>query len=97
MKDYITLGPVPADEECTQVGDPDYREKSIEEGTRYIELIRRTMGAEPPGTRLKMREFPHDLGAYIEVIVEYDVSDPMSIDYAYRCESDGPRSWNDGR
>ncbi len=95
MGDYLNLGPVPADEPCAQVGDPDYELKARAECQRYIELIRKKIGPEPAGSKLKIRGFPHDFGRYLEVIVTYRDDDQTSFDYALRCEEEAPASWDD--
>ena len=40
MRDYFSIGPTPSEEDCAQVGQPDYRRKAIAECQRFIELIR---------------------------------------------------------
>jgi hypothetical protein len=49
MKDYINIGPVPCEEDCAQVGREGYREQAVKECTRFIKLLRKTFGDEPPG------------------------------------------------
>jgi len=34
--------------------------------------LRRTLGNEPPGARLAIRENPHDFGTYLSVVCHYD-------------------------
>ena len=67
MKDYINIGPVPCEEDCAQVGQENYREQAIKECERFIELLRKTFGDEPPGARLAIKWFDHDFGSYCEV------------------------------
>jgi len=95
FKDFIELGPTPPEEESAQVGEDDYRKKAIAECRRYIGLIRQKLGSEPEGARLKIKSYPHDFGTYYEVACEYDDSKPVSVDYAFACESQGPQTWND--
>ncbi len=92
-RDYLTLGPTPHDEDCAQVGQPDYREKAIPECKRYIRLLREKFGDEPEGASLNVKSFPHDFGTYFEVIVWFDQAHPLSIDYAFRLEANGPATW----
>ena len=47
MRDFFTLGPVPSDEPCAKVGEPDYRMRAVPECQRFIELLRRVFGPEP--------------------------------------------------
>lgn len=95
MRNTIDLGPCPAEEECAQVGDPDYREKALTECRRYIAAIRSKMGDEPEGARLRIKSNPHDFGSYYEVACEYDEDDEAAADYAWECESKGPKTWDD--
>lgn len=93
MREYVEIGPVPPDEECAQVGDPDYRSKALKECRRYIRLIRKKKGLEPEGAELKIKWFQHDFGSYAEVVCYYDENNKKAIDYAFRCESKGPQKW----
>jgi hypothetical protein len=95
FKDQVELGPTPPEEDCVQVGEENYRRKAIEECRRYIDLIRKKMGSEPEGARLKITSNPHDFGTYHEVACEFDEQFPKSVDYAFACESSGPQTWDD--
>ena len=94
MRDYMDLGSTPTDEDCAQVGSPDYHTKSREECNRYIEVIRRVLGPEPEGARLAVKSNPHDFGSYLSVVCHYDDANEAATNYAYRCESDTPRTWD---
>jgi len=93
MKDYLEIGQAPCDEECAQVGDPNYQEKALQEAERYIELIRAKLGPEPDGARLRIKSFPHDYGNYYEVVVAYDDEYPESVEYAFNVEANLPTNW----
>ena len=93
MKDYIELGQAPCEEACSQVGDPDYPEKSRAECRRFIELIRKVLGTEPPGAHLKLRSFEHDFGTYREVVCYYDEGNEQAREYAMLCEAKAPTHW----
>jgi hypothetical protein len=93
--DYISLGPVPAEEECAQVGRPDYHARARAECRRYIELLRTTFGREPEGARLRITSNPHDFGDYLDVVVEYDSSALGALEYALRVERDAPSRWDE--
>jgi hypothetical protein len=94
MTDYISLGPVPAYENCQQVGTDHYDpEKARKECLLFIEAIRETLGPEPHGARLKVKSFPHEFGWYYDVVVQYDDEFPDAVEYAFRCESDAPARW----
>jgi len=96
VRDLTWLGPVPADEPCAQLGDPDYEVVALEECGRYIRRIREVLGPEPEGARLKVKWSTVDAGRYCEVVCEFDDRFPAAFDYALRCESEGPLRWTDG-
>jgi len=95
MRDYIIIGSAPIDEPCVQVGDPNYREKAIDECKRFITLIRKTLGNEPRGAYLKIMSFEHDFGHYHEVVCMFDDDKKEAVEYAYNCEANAPLTWNE--
>ncbi len=95
-RDYMDIGPVPADEPCEQVGTPNYDpEKARQESTRFLNLIRKTLGDEPPGARLAVKSNPHDFGSYYSVVCHYEEDEVEAVRYALRCESEAPTEWPD--
>lgn len=95
MTDDIDIGPTPPEESCAQVGADDYMPIARRECVTYIKLIRRTLGPEPTGARLVIRSNPHDFGVYLSVNCVYDDEIPAAVEYAFKCESDGPATWDD--
>ena len=93
--DHIELGPCPAEEDCAQVGTPDYGERSRQECARYIERLRQVLGPEPDGAALRVKSFTHDFGTYREVVCRYDDDNPDATAYAWRCEAEAPGRWED--
>ena len=95
MRDHMSIGSTPPVEDCAQVGsrDYDYRKRAIAEVKRYRDLIVKTCGSPPPGTRLVSLWSPHDFGSYVELVVEYEDSDPKGLEYALHVESNGPSNW----
>lgn len=95
MREYITLGATPCEEECAQVGDPDYDDKSFVESYRYIALLRKLFGDPPCGPRYNfgVKGFPHDFGTYHEVVVWYDTELQETVDFAFRVENNLPATW----
>lgn len=95
MDDYLSLGPVPAEEDCEQLG-PNYSPtRAQKECRRYIELLRKTFGPEPEGAHLRINRCEHDFGTYLEVCVFYDSEMPDAVEYALRVESKAPTRWAD--
>lgn len=93
MRDYLEIGPGPAEEACAQVGTDDYATRARAECTRFIALIRATCGDEPDGARLDIKRSEHDFGSYVEVAVYFDSDDEAAVIYAYRVEKDAPTEW----
>ena len=91
--EYIELGPVPANEECAQTGDPDFRKQAMKEGARYIELLKRLFPNELDSCSFQLKSFPHDFGSYFEVVVIYDPDDEESVNFAYNVERNLPETW----
>lgn len=94
-RDYLELGSAPCDEDCAQVGTPDYPERSYDECRRYIALLTTAMGEPPDGAWFSTKSFPHDFGTYREVVVYFDAANEAAADYAWRCEGEAPRTWDD--
>jgi hypothetical protein len=95
MDDHVDIGSSPPGESCAQVGLPDYEFHARKECRAYISLLRRTLGPEPDGARLGVRSNPHDFGPYLSVVCYFVAGNDPALDYAFRCESDGPEEWDD--
>jgi hypothetical protein len=93
MREYLTIGSTPPDEDCAQVGSEGYRKQAISEIKRYRDLIVSTCGEPPAGTELKAKWNPHDFGEYVVLVVEYDDADPLGAKYAMHVENYGPSNW----
>jgi hypothetical protein len=91
----MDIGCNPSDEPCVSLGEPDYYPRAKAECARFIELIRKKLGEEPPGAYLKVKSNPHDFGIYLSVVVSFQDSDEEARNYAYLCESETPRTWQD--
>lgn len=92
---YITLGPTPTNEPCQQVGTSTYNGKiAIRECLVYArQLIRQHEGTIPDGVRFLVKNFEHDFGSYLEVIIKYDDNEE-ELDFALKVESELPESWD---
>ncbi len=93
IKDIIYLGASPSEEPCVQLGTPGYLHVAFDECTRYIRLIRNTLGIEPEGARLFIKRNAHDFGTYLEVCCEYEVQNEPAERYAWACEDKAPKTW----
>jgi hypothetical protein len=95
MRDYITIAPSPIDEDCAQVGSPDYEVRSKRECKAFLAQLRRQFGDEPGSACLAVKFFPHDFGTYREVVCYYDDEDEEGYDYAMKLESETPAKWDE--
>lgn len=99
MRDYLTLGTTPADEECAQVGTADYWEKTKAEARRYKAGLERyfKQQLDDPDTLvyLTLKSFPHDFGTYHELCVIYNDADEKEIEAAFEIENNLPSTWEE--
>jgi len=86
MRDYLTIGCTPAEEDCFPAGHP----LALAETRIYLEQLRR----EFPEADLTIKGFPHDFGTYYEVVARYRNDDEQSINTAYAVEADAPAEWD---
>lgn len=93
MRDYLNIGASPSGEKCVQVGDPDYYAKATAECKRFLTLIRKHLGEEVGTASLKIKQFQHESGPYMEVVCYFDDEDEIGMKYAFRCESESPEYW----
>jgi len=93
MRDYITIGPVPAGEPCAQVGEQDYLEKSTKECKRFIKQLKKQFGQPPQNTSLQMKTFHHEFGMYHEVVCYYNTDDSEGEEYCLAIEAEMPEFW----
>jgi hypothetical protein len=94
-KDYIDIGPCPADEPCVQLGDSDYERRARTECAAFIREIRHAVGDEPTGALLAVKGNPHDFGRYYEVVCYFDDENNLSLAYALECERRAPLRWTE--
>ena len=89
MKEYLCLGPVPAEEDCAQVGTVNYHIRALKESTRYCNLLKQLY----PNARIQVEKFPHDFGMYFEVVVVFDDSNEQEIAQAFEVEKCPYTTW----
>jgi hypothetical protein len=95
MREWIDIGSSPSEEDCAQVGTDGYYPRARRECRAYIALIRRTLGDEPPGASLSVKSNEHDFGTYLSVVCYYEPGNEAALDYAFKCESEGPQDWDE--
>ena len=94
MRDYINIGSSPYDEDCAQVGTPDYHEKVARECRAFKGQLIRQFGEPPAGAAVGIKSFPHDFGTYHEVVCYFDTEDEAATKYAFSLENDAPANWD---
>lgn len=74
MRDYLTLGSTPSNEDCAQVGNSDYGIRSKIETTAYKNQLYRIFPEVLNSKTLSfsIKIFQHDFGSYKEVVINYD-------------------------
>ena len=92
--DYISLGSAPYDEDCAQVGSPDYEHRAKLECRRYKRQLERDFPI-PDGINAEysIKRFSHDFGSYYEVAIVYNEEDEASLDFAYDMADHTPARW----
>lgn len=91
------IGASPIDEDCAQVGTPDYKERASKELYAFKAQLRRHyqahFGVAYPG-RLLVVSNPHDFGTYYELGAIVDESRPAEVEAAYWLEGNTPARWD---
>jgi hypothetical protein len=95
MRDYLSIGSVPAGEDCVQVGTKDYCERAKKECRAFAGQLLRRFGEPPTGVSFAVKGFPHDFGTYYEVVVYFDDKIKAAIEYAFRVENNMPEYWDE--
>ena len=96
MRDYISIGSAPRNEDCVQVNPQgDYHDAMRAECRRFLDLIQKKLGLGPPGAYLAIESIPHDFGTYYDVVCYFNDEDEQARAYALRCEADAPETWED--
>ena len=95
MRDYVSIGSTPCNEDCVQVGAEDYSRLSGIECGAFIDAIKKKMGEPPGGAYLTVKSFPHDFGSYKEVCCVFDEENEAATNYAFDCEGKAPATWEE--
>ena len=99
MIEYVEIGSTPCNEECAQVGAPDYSERSRKECNAYINQLHRIIVAAgkeiPDGFRLFIKGNSHEFGTYHEVACKFNDNNEVACDLAYWVENNCPANWDD--
>ncbi len=92
---FIELGPVPANENCAQVGSPDDAEASRCECKVFCRMLERLFPV-PMGLPVSYvtRTHAHDFGDYREVSIQYGSDNGAAADFAHQVEISVPDEWD---
>lgn len=89
---YFELGPVPANEECEQLGNNYNEAKARKECIAYKHQLDRQFGTD---CRFAVKSFAHEYGRYYEVVIRYTEDDESSEDIAFNVEQNLPLEWDE--
>jgi hypothetical protein len=95
MKDFMTLGPVPFEEDCIQVSpEVDYTAMR-NEVSNYVALLDSRFINIPENAYFGIKRESHDFGTYFEAAVYWNTEDADSQAFAFFVENHLPASWKD--
>jgi hypothetical protein len=95
MYDFVTLDQSPTEEDCAQVGQPDYNKQAKKECQVFARVLTEQFG-NPPGTaRLETKSFDHEFGPYYLLACCFDPEDKLGSEYARNLENNLPEFWPD--
>lgn len=96
--EYLSLGPAPSGEDCTQLGSQNYDELSRIEILTFIEQIIRHFYSKGidilKHCSLRSKSFNHDYGSYREAVIYYDPNNSESVEIAFLVEEKIPELWD---
>jgi hypothetical protein len=92
---HFSLGPVPTDESCQQVGMPSYNSTiARQECQIYIRQLKRQFSNAPSGVSFEITENPHDFGTYLDVVIRFNENVKAEMKYALIVENNLPALWD---
>jgi len=94
MLDNFYLGPVPAEEDCAQVGEPDYAVKATKEMNAFINQLQREFPDYMDYGLFRIKWQNHDFGRYGDVVFVFDDETLGAVDYAINVENNVPANWD---
>lgn len=96
MREYLTLGPVPVEEDCVQVNsNQDYLPEMSKEVRRFVEFLNNRFSNQPEGAYFGVKSEYHDFGQYKEAAVFYDSNDAEAEEFAFFVECNLPMTWDE--
>ena len=96
MREWLTLGPVPYEEDCVQVNsNEDYLPAMVKEVRKFVQLLDNRFLNIPENAYFGVKSENHDFGPYKEAAIYYDTDDAESEQFAFFVETNLPATWND--
>ena len=95
MKDFMTLGPVPFEEDCIQVSPEVDYSAMRKEVSNYVTLLESRFTNIPENAYFGIKRESHDFGTYFEAAVYWDTEDTDSQTFAFFVENRLPATWKD--
>jgi hypothetical protein len=94
MEEFQLGTTVPHDEDCIQLGQPNYSAYSKLEANLLMKQIIRELGNPPEGCRMKLIGCNHDFGTYYDIALEYDREKEEHAKWALKVEVGLPSKWD---
>lgn len=100
MRDFLMIGSTPFEEDCAQVGSPDYTERARLECSVFKDQILRhyPFPENENVCDVRIKANSHDFGTYYEVAVYYDPDHEPDVEWAFSVEGDDKgvlATWDD--
>lgn len=86
---------VPLEEECIQLGQPNYSAFSKIEANVLMNQIIREHGLPPKECKMKLVTCPHDFGKYYDIEIEYNDDDFKCESWALDVVNSLPEKWDE--
>ena len=96
MREWLTLGPAPYEEDCVQVNsNGEYLPAMSQEVRKFVQFLDERFLNIPENAYFGVKRESHDFGTYMEAAIFWDTEDPESEQFAFFVESHIPATWND--
>jgi hypothetical protein len=97
MREWMTLGTVPFEEDCVQVNpNKDYLPAMQAEVRRFVQFLENRFLNIPEEAYFGVkRESGHDAGTYLEAAIYWNTDCSEAEQFAFFVESNIPARWDD--
>lgn len=97
--DELEIGTVPAEEQCQQVGTPNYDAISAKKECRiykqYLQRLFPIPQALEEDLAYYIKSSAHDYGNYYEVAIKFNSENSEAVEFAYNVEAKSPLRWDE--